>query len=463
MNNEQKSRIVRLDFSKYNIPQYLETANKSKGYINYGGDNLYPEYLISLISKSSLHASILKSKASFIGGQGWLTNNLDIDTMMFLKNFRNENDLDEILQRVSYDFELYGGFALNIIWSQDRKSIAEINYIEPSKVRIQIPEDDTQQNNNSIVKKRKKNLTKIENYFISDGWENEKKYPPKLYSGFSTFNRKEASQILYVKDHRAGSEFYAQPEYLPGVNWIELEWEISSFHINNIKNGFHPCFHLNVPIGQTSDEEMDQLVYRIKNQFGGALNAGEPFVTFNEGGAAGITFEPIESNGGDKKFITLMNESVERGILHAHRVTNPEIFGVDQSGKGGVTVGGKSSYIESMEIFQNSYVSPKQQTIEKVFNRLSKINGIKDRLYIQKYSDQYRKVDTNMQDVLSILEAQILPVQKYELLVANQYTHEVASKLSQYDGGNSLNPKPETIPTNTTPVDNKKPSNNVSK
>jgi hypothetical protein len=202
--DKNKVVFIEQNFTKYNIPQYIEKPNKQKGYVSYGEDNQFPFYLISLIAKSSRHASIVKKKAMLVGGRGFIKTNLEMETMMFLKNSKNEDDLDEILAKISYDFELFGGFALNIIWSKDRTRISEINYIDVSKLRVANPDPE-------------QGYPQIENYYISDGWESERKYPPVLYSGFSTIDRKQASQILYVKGHRAGTEFYAQPDYLPAI------------------------------------------------------------------------------------------------------------------------------------------------------------------------------------------------------------------------------------------------------
>ena len=137
-----KQDIIVLDhkFNGIEIPQFAEKIHKTKGYVSYGEDNLFPYYLISLIAKSPRHAAILKKKASLIGGRGFITTNLSPETMLFLANSRNDNDMEEILAKISYDFELFGGFYLNIFWSKDRTKIVEVNYIDPSKVRI-VPEE----------------------------------------------------------------------------------------------------------------------------------------------------------------------------------------------------------------------------------------------------------------------------------------------------------------------------------
>jgi len=102
--------------------------------ITWGKENDFPKYLLSLQDKSSKHNAILKSKASMIGGGGFIS--LDTRTEQFLI----ENNMDDVLLKISYDYEVFGNFALNIIWSRDRQSISKINYIDVSMVRVMTPE-----------------------------------------------------------------------------------------------------------------------------------------------------------------------------------------------------------------------------------------------------------------------------------------------------------------------------------
>jgi hypothetical protein len=417
MNN--KTKIIKIDqsFSDYKIPQFEESINKSKGWVEYGEDNQFPYYLISLIAKSPRHASIVKKKAMLIGGRGFLKVNLQSDTMEFIANKKNEYDLEEILSKISYDLELFGGFALNIIWSKDRTKISEINYIDVSKLRVAIPDPDQPDE---------------EKYFICDGWENTRKYSPVLYDAFSTVNRKQASQILYVKGHRAGTEFYAQPDYLPAIYWMEMELKISEYHLSQIIRGFHPSFHINWPIGNSAgDEEMDELVRRLKMQFSGSTNAGESFISFSEDENK-PTITPIQENSSDEKFIGL-DELIEKGILHSHRVNNPELFGI-QDRNAGKLGNAKSDRIESMMEFEIDYVIPQQRILEKIINKIAAINGLTDKLSINKYTDAYKKVGTDSStDILNIISNQfITPRQKYYMLMSLNYDHNVSSNLSGY-------------------------------
>jgi len=439
-NQNEGKYIEMINFSAVSIPTPSEKVNKTKNWVEWGTDNQYPTYLISLANKSSLHASILKQKSMLIGGDGWSKTNLSPEATLFLKNVYNEDDLDELLFKVAMDLELYGGFYLNLIWSKDRQKIAEINYIDPSKVRIAAPDAEEKYPQN-------------ENYWISDGWENVTKYPPVLYPGFSTVNKKKRSQILYVKEYRPGTEWYGRPEYEPGIRWIELEWEISNFHLNNVKNGFHPSMHVNFPIGQPSNEESFEIIKRLKGQYQGSDQAGNVMVTFSMDKDTAATFDPIELNASDTRFL-MLNEQVTNGIIKAHRVVDPELFGIQVPG----SLGSRANLLESLEIFQTQYSQPKQRVIEKTFNWIRRINGIPDNLLINKYSPQFSKITTNMGDVLQILQSSITAEQKYHLLVQNDYDHKTAANLTGYTEGNNqkhIEKKPET------PVAPQEPTQNI--
>lgn len=416
------SRVSVIKMDHFEIPYPSEKVNRGKSFIEWGLDNLFPNYLISLLSRSSLHSAIVKQKAMLIGGQGFAKVNIQPETMLFLKNVYNEDDLDEILFKIAMDLEVYGGFYLNLVWSKDGSKISEINYVDPSKVRIATPD-------------KSDKYPQTECYWICEGWEDMRKYEPVLYQGFSTVNKKHKSQILYVKEYRPGTEWYARPEYEAGLRWIELEWEISNWHLNNVKKGFTPNMHINIPIGQNpSSEEIETIIRRLKEQYQGSNQAGNPVITFSDSKENMATFDPIQLNSSDS-YLLQTNDSVTDGILKAHRINNPELFGEKTSGE----LGSSSDYLESLELFQTQYIEPKQRLIEKTFNRIRKINGITDNILINKYSPQFSGINTNITDVLQILESQLEPKIKYHLLVSNGYTHELSMNLSGYkDGNNSV-------------------------
>lgn len=395
-------------------PLFTEKFN-NKGWVDFGIDNLAPQKLIELMNRSSLHNAILKDKAMMIGGNGFVKDGLSVSTLNFIKNVYNKEDLEEILSKVAYDFELFGSFALNIIWSKDRLSIAQINYIDVSKIRIETPEIGC-------------DLEDIKGYYVSPRWDYLRKFPAILYPSFSMEDRSEASQILYIKEHRPGFEFYGEPEYLSAINWIELEWNISRFHNQSVRQGFHPSMIINFNEGIPSDEEMRKMIGRLRGEYEGANNSGKVIFTFASSADNAPTITPITLNDSDKRFIQL-NDKIRDSILMGHRVGNPILF-MAIPGK----LGGKDEMLEALSMFQSRYVTPKQRVLEKTFNMLGKINGIPDKLNIAKYSIEFNKVTAGIENTVSICSNDKLTSnQKYYILLYSGFEKEEAIDLSGFD------------------------------
>lgn len=409
MNNEQKGYMAfsNYDFALNQTPQYIEAKDRG-GFIRWGKDNLYPTYLISLTNRSPLHNAIVHLKSSMIGKNGFVNNNWKPETVQFIKNMANKDDLEEILAKVSLDMVIFGGFCLNIRWSKDRSKIAEINYVSPDSVRIAVPDDDTAYPDN-------------EDYWISEDWKNTKKYPPVRYAGFSTINKKEASQILYVKEHRSSNNYYPVPEYLAGVNMMETNYQINEYHLHTVKNQFSPSMHINFPYVPTSDEERDQIVKRLKSEYEGAKKAGNVVITFSENKDNVPTIDPIQLNDSDGRFIELKKDVLD-GIVSAHQLTDKKLLGIEVSGELG---GHKNDMLESMSVFQAAYVSAKQKFLEKIFNFLARINGITDKLIIEKYSTNLTP-EIPVGELIQVLTAQITDKQKVEILCNKGYGRDEA-------------------------------------
>ena len=400
-----------MSFSNYDftpsVPTYIEKRNRG-GYIDFGKDNLYPTYLMSLVNRSPLHNAIVNLKASMIGRNGFISANWNPETINFINNTTNELDLEEILAKISLDYVIFGGFCLNIRWSKDRSKIAEINYISPLDVRIAIPATNIEP----------------ESYYISSDWVNVRNNTPVLYPAFSTINRAEASQILYYKEHRGSNNFYPVPEYLAGINLMETNYQINEWHLHNIIQQFSPSMHINFNYVPTSDEERDEIVRRLKMEYEGAKKAGNVIISFTEDPTKKPTIEPINLNDSDQKFIELKKDVLD-GVISAHGLTDKKLLGLEISGELG---GHKNELLESLSVFQAMYVSAKQRSIEKVINMLGRVNGLTDKIVIKKY-DTNLSPTISVGDMLSILQATISDRQKIELLVNNGYSRDTAELL----------------------------------
>ena len=346
------------------LPIYTERVTRS-GYISYGEDNLYPDYLISMMNRSAKHNAILKRKAMMIAGNGFGLEGIDGIAAQFIANPYNEMNINEIAFRVAYDLEVFGAYALEIIYSKDKSKIAEVNYLPVNKIRLS--EDGKW-------------------IYYSNDWCNLRKFAPEKYPAYNPKNPT-GTQILYCKEYRPGTEYYGIPEYISCVPWIALEYEIATFHLNQVQNGFMPSMVINFNNGVPSDDEMKDVVRQLKADFRGAKGETVMFL-FADGKDRAAEITPVTLNNSDERFVQL-NAEITQGILTGHSVTNPGLFGISTPGE----LGQKSVILESLEIFQSMYVAPKQDIISNTFNRLLKFNGSTTKLILNKYELDIEKIN----------------------------------------------------------------------
>jgi hypothetical protein len=66
---ENNYRHIVLQFDTAQKPKFEE--KKGKGYVEFGAENDYPEYLLSLYNESPKHGAIVKGKTTYIYGKGF--------------------------------------------------------------------------------------------------------------------------------------------------------------------------------------------------------------------------------------------------------------------------------------------------------------------------------------------------------------------------------------------------------
>jgi len=167
--------------------------------------------------------------------------------------------------------------------------------------------------------------------------------------------------------YSSGFEYYAKPAYWGAINYITLDYEVSNWKLNSVRNGFAPSMSIVINDMPETQEERDYIYRELKNQYAGSTNAGEIMLVFSNGDG-GVTMEPIATNDSDTKYNDFM-EIVRNQILVGHQATNPILFGVATPGQ----LGGRTELIEAYELMMNTEIKPAQETVSKVLQRLLKL------------------------------------------------------------------------------------------
>jgi hypothetical protein len=253
------------------------------------------------------------------------------------------------MKKCALDLVLFGGYAINVIWSKDRKSIAEIYHIDFSRVRSGKINPETDE---------------IEKYYYSADWANLRKFPANEYSAFSA-NENNPSQILYYKCYQPSNSYYPNPDYSGALAAIEIDVEIKNFHKNNLRRGMMPSLWINYHNGVPSEEEMRILVRGLEEQYSGTDNAGQAIVSFNESKDTAPEITQI-SPGGNDAYYQQIYDDILRSIMAGHRVSSGELFAVTTAGK----LGSANEIVEHSEYFRKMVIMPYQSELLPTFNKL---------------------------------------------------------------------------------------------
>jgi DNA-binding MarR family transcriptional regulator len=352
-----------LNFGAHKVPTFKEA--RGKDWILFGDEgeykNRYPEYLLNLYRRSAKHHAIINSKKDYVVGQGWAVNAEGLDTMglarlqQFIQEPNQYESLNDILEKVALDYELYNGFALEIVYNQLNDKIAAIYHADFARYRSN--EDGTK-------------------YYYSEDW---KKHNP-VVEEIDAFNWKEPSgkQLLYVKGYSPDCKYYPLPTYLGSTGYIELDVEIANFHLNAVKNNFVGGTIISFFNGEPTLEEQEEIERQIKDKFTGTDNANSIVLNFADSRDRGVEIQQLNGNDFDKRF-DILNKTVQREVYAGHSVTDPALFGIKEDG----IFTSRNQLVDSFELFQNTYVNGRQQFIERVFNDLAAIQGLSNRLFIQ--------------------------------------------------------------------------------
>lgn len=346
MSNEKAYEVIGQKFEALQLPEIRDV--RGKDWMFYGTENLYPQTLIDLYNNSAMHHTCVQAIKDGIIGEG-----IEIigDEVV---NTKGET-VDEVFEKISQDFVLFNGYALNVIWNKEGTRIVEMYHLPFNNVRSgKWDEDD--------------NVTE---YFYSSDWTNVRKYKPNAYRSFDPLDNKgdNASQIYYCYTYTPGNDYYPLPDYVGALNDIQLDGRVSKFHNANISNGLAPSLFLQFRNGIPTPEARRDIYNEIEDTFAGEDKAGRFFLSFSEPGKE-LEVTPIEA-ANDDYYITLETRISSR-ILTAHRITSPLLLGIKDAS-------GFSSNADEIRIsydhFEGTVVEPKRKKILSSFGYILRMMG----------------------------------------------------------------------------------------
>ena len=356
-------RTFVIDLAAHNVPQFKE--ERSKDWIMYGVEapykNRYPDYLLDLFNSSAKHHAIVKGKTDYIVGNGIGVRDDGLNTEnvarlnQLIKYPNGKEDLNTLLYKMALDLEIFGGFALEIIGNQTREKISAIYHADFSKYR---------------------KAKDLDGYYYAEDWK--KTQPEVEYIDAFDPMKVGGKSLLYIKSYHPQSQAYLLPGYLGCVPYIEIDKELANYHLSAILNSFQGGKLISFFNGQPTEEEQRSIEQKLKRKYTGTDNANSIVLNFADSKEQGVEILNLDGNDFDKRY-DILNDTVQQEVFSGHRITDPQLFGINQEG----IFASRNQLRDGYELFQNTYINGRQQFLEEVLNGLAGVQGFEQRLYIK--------------------------------------------------------------------------------
>ncbi len=363
MKKQQKKPSVKgglkfINLNTYTSPEIIE--DKQQAWVSYGSDNLYYSYLNDLFNGSPTNSAAINGIAQLIAGRG-------VDATDSSKNpngyaVMKKLFTDECLHKIAIDLKLFGQASVQVIYNQERTQVAQVDHFPIETLRAERMNEDGE----------------IEAYYYSSDWADVKnKKELKRIPAFGMSS--ESIEIYCIKPYKPGFYYYSPVDYQGATQYIEMECEISNFHLNSLLNGMAPSLLMNMNSGIPDEETQREIEQKIYSKYTGTSNAGRIILAFNNGSEEQATVETIQLSDAHQQYSFLSEESSQK-IIIGHRITSPMLLGI----KNNTGLGSNAQELASASIlFDNTVIRPFQDLILKCFDAILAFNDVSLNLYIK--------------------------------------------------------------------------------
>lgn len=323
-----------------------ETHRSGRDMVDWGDGNAYPDYLLDLYNNVPTLRSIISGNIDFITGDDvTIARPLCGEAM----NLRGDT-IRGIVKSVAKDWEMYGGFALQIIRNRAGE-VSEVYYLDLRFLRSN-KENDV--------------------FYYSERWGASGRKDVVIYPAFmpnldwasmdEEARAAHASSVLFVKD--ADTQVYPAPLYAASVKACEIERCIDNYHLNAINNGFTGSLLVNFNSGRADEEQMDEIEADFAEKFTGHQNAGRVMFSWNKSKDSETTITETKVEDFGERYQALAKHSRQQ-IFTAFRA-NPNLFGIPTESLGFSS----EEYDSAFKLYNRTQIQPVQRLIAETFEKI---------------------------------------------------------------------------------------------
>ena len=357
MSNTEQNKPARARISFAAIDPYVDTniilpVEKfvpAKDLMEWGTRNSYPDYLLDLYNTVPTLRAIINGNIDFIAGDDVSILPLTQHLPNGIMNNRGDH-IREQIKDISKDYEIYGGFALQIIRNLIGE-VAEVYYIDMRFLRT---------NKEGNV------------FYYCEDWSKSVRKDVVVYPAFmpnlnwdaldDEARNRNASSILYVKNLH--TQVYPAPLYAASIKACEIERLIDDFHLADINNHFVSSAIINFNNGIPDDDVKEQIEREFTEKFCGASNGGRTAFSWNPNKESATDIVEFEVKDFGERYKSLSDHSKQQ-IFTAFRA-NPNLFGIPTEGNGFAN----EQYAESFKLYNRTQIKPVQRMIADAYDKI---------------------------------------------------------------------------------------------
>ena len=364
MSSTKQNNSRRSAFSFAAIDSYLETNIVSpvekvlagRDMVEWGTRNAYPDYLLDLYNNVPTLRSIINGNIDYVAGD-------DVTIMPLQEEFTNQemnmrgDTIREQVKDIAKDFEIYGGFALQVIRNLAGE-VAEVYYIDMRYLRT---------NKEGDV------------FYYSEKWGKSSRTDMVVYPAFlpkieweklsDEERNRHASSILFVKN--VHTQVYPAPLYAASIKACEIERLIDEFHLSDINNHFVSSAIINFNNGDPGQEIKSEIERDFNEKFCGASNGGRVAFSWNPNKESATDIVEFKMEDFGERYKALSQHSRTQ-IFTSFRAI-PLLFGLTSEVNTGFST---EEFEQSFKLYNRTQIQPVQRMICDAYDKIYGQRGV---------------------------------------------------------------------------------------
>lgn len=415
-------------FREAEVPEPSEKVDQ-KGFVRWGENNLYGQFLNKLYYESSIHQGIINSKVTYIVGGGIKYEGPDADKWEAIrKNEKGALTWDEMPEEICLDDEISNTFYIRAkkdfitkMWYFD---IIDFELIRPSECGTK--------------------------YYYSENWatqQDPKKTKFREYKSLHEIDTDTDTECIFEvssksKQYAPGDldskkltrNVFAVPGYSGSIVSIMADIEMNHFHHSESVNGFAGGTLINLANGEPPPEDKKETEAQIKDAVTNRKKKGGVIISYSDGKDRAPSVDQISGNDLDKRYIGTQ-EHLVNSIMVGHSVITPALFGIKTAG----ALGQNQELEIGYAIFKDNYAKKKQRKIAQAITYINqKLNGLQGKIEFNEYKlvlEQQTESQTPVADALNGMSP-LLATKALEVMTINEI--RALSKLPPLVDGDKL-------------------------